>query len=114
MPDCLFCQIRDGELPAEVLYHDDQVIAFRDINPQAPLHALVIPRDHITTLNDLRPEHHELIGHMHLVAVQLAAKAGVEEKGYRLVFNCNRQAGQSVYHIHLHVLGGRIFRWPPG
>jgi histidine triad (HIT) family protein len=114
MSECLFCKIRDGEVPAEVIYTDEQVLAFRDINPQAPLHALVIPRAHIPTLNDLTPAHRELIGHLHLVAARLAAEAGVSDKGYRVLFNCNRGAGQSVYHIHLHLLGGRPFRWPPG
>jgi histidine triad (HIT) family protein len=114
MPDCLFCQIRDGRLPAEIVHRDDLAVAFRDINPQAPLHLLVIPREHIPTLNDLRPEHRELIGHLHLVAGELARGAGYGETGYRVVFNCNRGAGQSVYHLHLHVLGGRGFRWPPG
>ena len=114
MSQCLFCQIRDGEVPAEVIYTDEHVLAFRDINPQAPLHVLIIPLTHIATLNDLTPAHRELIGHMHLVAARLAAEAGVSDKGYRVLFNCNRGAGQSVYHIHLHVLGGRPFRWPPG
>ncbi len=114
MSECMFCQIRDGELPAEVMYSDEQVVAFRDINPQAPLHALIVPRAHIPTLNDLGPEHRELVGHMHLVAAKIAADAGYAERGYRVLFNCNRGAGQSVYHIHLHVLGGRLFRWPPG
>jgi histidine triad (HIT) family protein len=114
MSECVFCAVRDGELPAEILYTDDRVIAIRDLNPQAPLHALVIPRQHIATLNDLRPEHNDLVGHMHLVAARLAAEAGVAEKGYRVLFNCNRQAGQTVFHLHLHVVGGRVMRWPPG
>ncbi|HEY3357769.1 MAG TPA: histidine triad nucleotide-binding protein [Polyangia bacterium] len=114
MPECLFCQIRDGELPAEIIYTDEQVIAFRDINPQAPLHALIVPRQHIPSLNDLQPEHDGLVGHLHRVAARLAADAGVADKGYRVLFNCNRGAGQTVYHLHLHVLGGRLLRWPPG
>lgn len=114
MSQCLFCRIRDGEIPAEITYTDDRVLAFRDINPQAPMHLLVIPRRHIATLNDLAEEDRELVGHLHLVAARLATEAGWADKGYRVLFNCNRQAGQSVFHLHLHLLAGRVFRWPPG
>jgi histidine triad (HIT) family protein len=114
MMDCLFCKIAKGEIPAKLLYEDDQVLAFRDINPQAPVHALVIPRRHIATLNELQPADGALIGHMVLTAQQLAVKEGVAESGFRLVANCNGDGGQTVYHIHLHVLGGRGMHWPPG
>lgn len=114
MSDCLFCKIAGGEIPVEFVYEDDDVVAFRDINPQAPLHTLVVPRRHIPTLNDLQPDDAELVGRMYLAAQRVAADAGVAESGYRTVFNCNAQAGQTVFHLHLHVLGGRAMQWPPG
>ena len=114
MPECLFCQIRDGKVPAEIVYQDEQVVAFKDAHPKAPLHDLVIPRQHIATLNDLGPEHRELIGHMHLVAAQLAREAGFAESGYRTVLNCNRGAGQTIFHLHLHVIGGARFHLSGG
>jgi histidine triad (HIT) family protein len=112
--DCLFCKIANGEIPATLIHQDDQVVAFRDINPQAPVHALVIPRRHITTLNDLEATDKTLLGHMVMTAQQLAEKDGIAESGFRLVMNCNREGGQTVYHVHLHVLGGRGMHWPPG
>lgn len=114
MPDCLFCKMADGEIKPDVIYEDDQVLAFRDINPQAPLHALVIPRQHIATLNDLEQSHAPLVGHMYLVAQRVAKDQGYDERGYRTVMNCNAEAGQSVFHIHLHILAGRPMQWPPG
>ena len=102
MSDCLFCKIAGGEIPVEFVYEDDDVVAFRDINPQAPLHTLVVPRRHIPTLNDLQPDDAELVGRMYLAAQRVAADAGVAEPGYRTVFNCNAQAGQTVFHLHLH------------
>ncbi|MBI5480677.1 MAG: histidine triad nucleotide-binding protein [Deltaproteobacteria bacterium] len=114
MADCLFCKIRDGLQPADIVYQDEQVVAFRDLRPQAPLHDLVIPREHIATLNDLGPEHRELIGHMHLVAARLAREAGFAESGYRTVLNCNRGGGQTVFHLHLHVIGGGRFHLSGG
>ncbi|MFN2349954.1 MAG: histidine triad nucleotide-binding protein [Thioalkalivibrio sp.] len=114
MTTCIFCKIAAGDIPAEIVYEDDQVLAFRDLNPQAPLHALVIPRKHIATLNDLTPEDEQLVGRMYLAARQVARDAGLDVRGYRTVMNCNSEAGQSVYHIHLHVLGGRAMQWPPG
>ena len=114
MTDCLFCKIVAGEIPAEIIYEDDRVLAFRDISPQAPTHALVIPRKHIATLNDLQPDDAELVGQMLLAAKAIAAKDGIADDGYRTVFNCNAGAGQTVFHIHLHVLGGRPMNWPPG
>jgi histidine triad (HIT) family protein len=104
----------DRQAPAKVLHEDDRVLVIQDINPQAPLHCLVIPKKHIPTLNDLAPEDDALIGEMFRRAAEMAKARGFEGLGYRTVFNCNRQAGQSVYHIHLHVLGGRPFGWPPG
>ena len=112
--DCLFCKIRDGQVPAKIVHEDERAIAFRDINPQAPLHALVVPRKHIPTLLDLTPDDNALIGHLYQVAVKLAREAGFADDGFRTVFNCGKNAGQSVWHLHLHVLGGRTFAWPPG
>lgn len=114
MTDCLFCKIRDGEIPSDRVHEDDTCVAFRDINPQAPTHIQIIPRKHIETTNDLTPEDAPLLAHILLVGKELAAKEGVAEGGYRLLFNCNAHAGQSVFHIHLHLLGGRQFTWPPG
>jgi len=112
--DCLFCKILNQEIPATIVYEDDQVIAFDDIRPQAPIHKLIIPRQHIATINDVGDEHKTLIGHMVSVGKQLAQQQGIAEDGYRLLFNCNAHGGQDVYHIHLHLLGGRQFSWPPG
>jgi histidine triad (HIT) family protein len=114
MSDCLFCKILAGEIPAKIVYQDEKCVAFRDINPQAPTHCLVIPREHIPTINDLTPENDALIGYLTRVAKKIAKDEGFAEQGYRLVWNCNRGAGQTVFHVHLHVLGGRIFGWPPG
>ncbi len=111
--DCLFCKILDKEIPAEVIYEDDLAIAFRDINPQAPFHALVIPRRHIHSLNELQPEDREIVGHLVMVASKLAEEHGFADDGYRTLFNCNSHGGQTVYHIHLHVLGGKPMGWPP-
>jgi len=112
--DCLFCGIAAKRVPAKLLYEDDRAVAFADINPMAPAHALIIPRQHIATINDLQPEHEALVGHLFTVARELARDMGVASGGYRTVMNCNRDAGQSVWHIHLHVLGGRGMHWPPG
>src|SRR4051812_46459271 len=111
---CLFCKIIKGEVAAKLQYQDNKVIAFADINPQAPTHTLIIPRAHISTLNDLTAETLPLIGHMTQTAANLAKQFGVDESGYRVVMNCNSGAGQSVFHIHMHMLGGRIMTWPPG
>lgn len=114
MPDCLFCRIATGEIPSRQVYRDDTVVAFEDIQPRAPVHVLVIPRTHIATLDDTIPEHETLLGHLVFVATQIARERGIAEPGYRLVLNCNAQAGQSVWHVHLHLLGGRDLAWPPG
>ena len=103
MDNCLFCNIVAGEIPADIIYEDDSIIAFRDINPQAPVHILIIPKLHISTLNDLKPEHAELIGELILSAKDIAKKEGISDAGYRTGFNCNKAAGQTVYHIHLHL-----------
>ncbi len=111
---CLFCRIIAGEIPGTFLYQDERLVVLQDINPQAPLHALVIPRRHIATLNDLSAEDDGLVGEMVRRAAILAREKGVADSGYRAVLNCNREAGQTVFHIHLHVLGGRAMAWPPG
>ena len=112
--DCLFCKILAGDIPADIVYESESAIAFRDINPQAPTHVLVIPRQHIATINDLDEADRSLVGDLYLAAQQIAAEEGIAESGYRAVMNCNEGAGQSVFHIHLHVLGGRALTWPPG
>ena len=114
MVDCLFCKIVSGGIPTDFVYEDENVIAFRDINPQSPTHILIIPREHIETLNDINQSHDELLGAMQLTSSYLAKEEGIYEEGYRTVFNCNRAAGQTVFHIHLHLLGGRSLVWPPG
>ena len=111
---CLFCRILAGEIPAKMVFEDDTLVAFHDINPQAPVHVLVVPRRHVPTLNDLTPDDDALIGAMMRRAAAIARDLGIAERGYRTVFNCNRGAGQSVFHIHLHLLGGRSMHWPPG
>lgn len=112
--DCLFCKIISKEIPAKIVYEDDTVLAFEDINPQAPFHVLVIPKKHIATSLDVKEEDHALIGRLLQTANSLARERGVAEKGFRTVLNCNRDAGQTVFHIHLHLLGGRPMSWPPG
>jgi histidine triad (HIT) family protein len=112
--ECLFCRIAGKEIPAGIVFEDDEVVAFEDISPQAPVHVLVIPKKHISTLNDLAEEDIPLIGKLLLVAKNLGREMGVEKDGYRVVVNCNRGAGQTVFHIHAHLLGGREFGWPPG
>lgn len=112
--DCLFCKVVKGELPAKIIYEDDKVVAFDDINPQAPYHKLIIPKKHIATLNDLQLEDNELIGYMVQTAKKLASEFNIAQEGYRLVINCNPGAGQTVFHIHVHLLGGRQMIWPPG
>jgi len=112
--DCLFCKIASGDISADLLFESDHVIAFRDINPQAPTHVLVIPRRHIATVNNLQPGDEIVVGELVMAAQQIAAQEGVAEPGYRLAMNCNAGAGQSVFHLHLHLLGGRAFSWPPG
>ena len=114
MTDCIFCKIGRKEIPSRINYEDRQVVAFEDVNPQAPTHILIIPKEHFATLNDIAQEEEALLGHLMLVATRLAKEKGLQEEGYRLVANCMEGAGQSVFHIHLHLLGGRKFNWPPG
>ncbi|AKQ33762.1 histidine triad nucleotide-binding protein [Candidatus Coxiella mudrowiae] len=111
--ECTFCKIAKGEL-GELIYEDDQVVAFNDITPQAPTHILIIPRRHISTINDTSQADEQLLGHVITTAIQLARDNNMADAGYRLVLNCNRGGGQVVYHIHLHLLGGRQMNWPPG
>lgn len=112
--ECLFCKILDGDIPADIVYESDTSLAFRDINPQAPTHVLVIPRKHIATINDLEDGDAATIGSLFSAAREIAAEEGLSEQGYRTVINCNEAAGQTVFHVHLHLLGGRAFSWPPG
>lgn len=114
MKDCLFCNIASGAIPAKIIYKDDWVVAFDDINPQAKHHKIIIPLKHIATVNDINVEDKELIGHMTMTAANLAKELGIAEQGYRLVMNCNAGAGQTIFHIHIHLLGGRTMTWPPG
>ena len=114
MADCLFCRIATGQIPASIVYQDDRLMAFQDLNPQAPLHVLIIPRRHIATLNDLTAGDDSLVGEMIRRAAAIAQEHGYADRGYRTVFNCNREAGQSVFHVHLHLLAGRSMAWPPG
>ncbi len=111
---CVFCEIVAGRIPARVAYQDDQILAFHDINPQAPKHVLLIPKRHIASPDELTPEDDSLIGGLVRRAKQLAAELGLGARGYRLVFNCGEDAGYSVFHVHLHLLGGRPLGWPPG
>jgi histidine triad (HIT) family protein len=112
--NCLFCKIVNGEIPADIVYESETALAFRDINPKAPTHVLVIPRKHISTINDIGTEDEAIVGSLYTAAREIAAEEGIAEDGFRAVMNCNEAAGQSVFHIHLHVMGGRIMSWPPG
>ena len=112
--DCLFCKIGAGEIPANIIYETTDVVAFRDINPQAPTHALIIPKRHISSINELDDDDASLVGALFLAAKEIAAQEGFAEPGYRVTMNCNAAAGQTVFHSHLHLLGGRYLTWPPG
>jgi histidine triad (HIT) family protein len=114
MESCLFCRIVEGQSPAKVVYTDEWVVAIEDIHPQAPVHLLVIPRRHLPSLKEATREDEPLLGRLLTVAAQLARERGLESRGYRTVINSGASAGQSVFHLHVHVLGGRVFRWPPG
>nr|WP_320115569.1 histidine triad nucleotide-binding protein [uncultured Desulfuromonas sp.] len=115
MPDnCLFCKIVAGEIPAEIVYEDDLVVAFKDIDPQAPIHILIIPRKHIRGMNDIEADDEQVLARIHFAAVTLARQLEIAEPGYRLVNNCNEHGGQAVGHLHYHLLGGRQLNWPPG
>ena len=112
--NCLFCRIITGKIPSKPVYEDELVFAFDDINPQAPVHVLIVPKKHIPTVNDIKPEDDKYLAAMFRAAKKIASDRGISEKGYRTVFNVNKDAGQVVFHLHLHVLGGRVFGWPPG
>lgn len=113
MTDCLFCKIAEKQVPAKIVYQDERALAFRDINPQAPTHVLVIPRQHIATIDDVQSDQEAELGHLFRVASKVAAQEGLGERGYRTVMNCGQEAGQSVFHLHLHLLGGKFMGWPP-
>ncbi len=112
--DCLFCLISQRQAPAEVVFEDDKVMAFKDINPKAPVHLLIIPKKHISSLNDISEKDKELLGHLILIATHLAQEKNLKETGYRLVINTGPHSGQQIFHLHLHLLAGRHFSWPPG
>lgn len=112
--DCVFCRIAEKKLPAKLVYEDEFAVAFEDINPQAPVHVLVIPRKHIPTSLDLKEEDNALLGRLFQVANRIALQKGIAERGFRIVMNCNAEAGQTVFHLHIHLLGGRAMHWPPG
>lgn len=114
MSDCLFCGIAAGEIPSKIVFEDPQAVAFEDINPQAPVHVLVIPRAHFATLDEVPEGEEPLLGHLVGIAIRIAREKEINESGYRIVVNCQAAAGQSVFHIHVHLLGGRGFSWPPG
>ncbi len=114
MTDCLFCKMVSGEITPDSVYEDDDVLAFRDIDPQAPTHVLIVPKQHVATINDLNPGNAELIAKMMLAAARVAQQEGFAEQGYRTLVNCNADGGQTVFHIHMHLLGGRVMGWPPG
>ena len=112
--DCLFCKIIAGDIPSAKVYEDDKVYAFRDIEPQAPVHILIIPKEHITSANELTEENASIVGHIFSVAAKIAKEEGIAEGGYRIVNNCGEDGGQTVKHLHFHMLGGRSLQWPPG
>ncbi|MDO6787248.1 histidine triad nucleotide-binding protein [Cobetia marina] len=112
--DCLFCKIINREIPADIVYEDEEVLAFNDIHPQAPTHVLIIPKQHIATLNDIEESQLATVGRLQYTAARLAKEYGFADDGYRVVMNCNEDGGQTVYHIHMHLMGGRRFTWPAG
>ena len=114
MSDCIFCKIIDGDIPSQKIYEDDDVFAFKDLNAQAPLHVLIIPKKHIPTINALETNDADVVGKLYLAAKKIAADKGYADDGYRVVMNCGESAGQTVFHIHLHLLAGRNLTWPPG
>jgi len=114
MADCIFCRIASGEISSKLVYQDEDVLAFHDLNPQAPVPIIIIPRAHIPRVNDIKEDNKALIGKLFIVAKKIAREKKIDSSGFRLVMNCNKDAGQEVFHIHLHLLGGRQFKWPPG
>ncbi len=113
-PNCIFCKIIARKVPSKIVYEDDLVTAFEDVNPQAPVHTLVVPKDHIPEIHSMTESHRELVGHLFFTAKKIAEDRGLDAKGYRMVINNGAGAGQTVFHIHLHILSGRRFSWPPG
>ncbi|MFW6279162.1 MAG: histidine triad nucleotide-binding protein [Bacillota bacterium] len=114
MADCIFCKIASGEMNTDLVYEDDKVVAFEDVNAQAPTHLLIVPKKHVPTLLDLQEDDYSLVAHIYKVANELAEQQGIAEDGFRIVANCKDDGGQTVYHIHFHLLGGRMLQWPPG
>lgn len=114
MSDCIFCKIANGEIPSNKAYEDDKVLAFYDLDPQAPKHVLIIPKEHISSANEINEENASIVAHIFVVAAKIAKELGVSESGYRIVNNCGKDGGQSVQHLHFHLLGGRSMAWPPG
>lgn len=114
MSDCIFCKIVNNEIPATIIYEDDKVVAFNDIDPQSPIHIIVIPKEHIPSMNDIDETNSDILSYIHLVIKNIAKEKGLAEKGYRIVNNCGEQGGQTVDHLHFHLLGGRNMQWPPG
>lgn len=114
MTECIFCQIAQKKIATPLIYEDDQIVVFDDLYPKAPQHKLIVPKQHIPTLNDMQPEHQALLGHMLLKAREIAYETGIAEAGYRTLINCNSDGGQVIFHLHLHLLGGRKLDWPPG
>ncbi|KGG81361.1 histidine triad nucleotide-binding protein [Caloranaerobacter azorensis] len=114
MSDCIFCKIVNGEIPSNKVYEDDKVLAFEDIDPQAPVHILIIPKNHISSIKDINEDNVDIINHIHLVIKKLAKEKGIDQDGFRIVNNCGKNGGQTVEHLHYHLLGGRHLMWPPG
>ena len=114
MEDCIFCKIGKGQISSDIIYEDDKVVAFNDVNPQAPIHFLVIPKEHIESVNNIDNNNSNLVSHIYIIIARLAKELGIEEDGYRIINNCGEFGGQTVPHIHFHVLAGRKFEWPPG
>jgi len=107
MANCIFCKIIQGEIPTNLVYQDDKVVVFDDINPKAPIHKLIVPREHIETFNDITPKHNELIAHMAQIVKKIAKDSNIDQSGYRVIINCNKDAGQIVFHVHMHLIGGK-------
>jgi histidine triad (HIT) family protein len=114
MSDCLFCKISDNQIPAKIVFQDDKAMAFEDIHPESPIHVIIIPRKHISTILDITDEDQDIMGYLYLVAKRIAIDKSLAEDGFRLVVNCGKSGGQEISHIHIHMLGGRLFGWPPG
>jgi len=114
MTDCLFCKISNGQIPAKIVYQDDKTMAFDDIHPEAPVHVIIIPKKHIPSIPDITDEDQDIMGYLYLVVNRIAIDKSLTEDGFRLVINCGKSGGQDIPHIHIHMLGGRLFGWPPG